>query len=669
MRVHKSAGDSSEPQGEAPRRLTTTYILGLGLIAAVAVVAAYANLSALSRQAVDARVISVAAGQSAISYEITETVNRLVDGAGTDAIADLRDQSAELLAQQDALTNGSVELGLPVPRPEVAVLLSSIDASVEALATEAEGLAAAEGAVPTSVVESLGANAELLRFGMNIVVVQHQSAVAGRVEGLRRTNFILATATLALLLFEGLFLFRPAARQVRDASRKHQESHNESLGRLNYLSEFDSLTGLANRRVLEERLTATLAEHTVDGGLVSLFYIDLHGFEAINALVGHDGGDDLLKRVARRLIKVQPDAHTVARVGGDEFAIIYEAGHRLKDSEVLADRVVRELSKPYDLNGEQMSVGVSVGAAVFPLDGDQSEDLMRGAAIALNSANEAGANTFRFLSAELRAETSEKHTIIEGLRHAIEQQTELRLVYQPKVSLSDLSLIGVEALIRWDHPSLGTIQPNRFIPLAEESDLILAIDKWVLKEAVSQACDWERQLGIDVPVSVNISSRQFRRGDLVNTIAVVIEETGLNPSKLEIEITEGTLIEDIDGARLTLQELRDMGVRVSVDDFGTGYSSLSYLKKFPVDILKIDQSFVDEVTEDPDDAAISRAIVNMARSLRLKVIAEGVETIEQLEFLRRLGCDAAQGFHFSRPVDPDKIGELYEAASEARATA
>jgi diguanylate cyclase (GGDEF)-like protein len=418
---------------------------------------------------------------------------------------------------------------------------------------------------------------------------------------------------------------------------------------------FDTMTGLPAGASLAERLNKAILRADRDGGLVTVIALDLDDFGRLMQAEGNDVAAGVLISVGRRIRTVTRDSDTVGRIGDDEFVVVLEGGHRLEDAGPMADKILNALAMPHDLGPAKVKITASAGIAIYPLDGGTSADLLDRASRAVVAAKAGGRNGFEFYSEDLKVRNAHRLDLMGGLRRALDATDQLRLEYQPKIDLTSGEMIGVEALVRWDHPDLGLILPGRFIPLAEESDLIVLLGTWVLNAACEQVRRWVDDGTGKIPVSVNVSSRQFRHDDLVDAVSAALASVDLDPEFLEIELTEHTLIEDVEGARATLHRLKDMGVRVSIDDFGTGYSSLSYLKRFPIDTLKIDQSFIDDITTDPDDAAISQAIIALARTLRMQVIAEGVETREQLEFVRGLGCDAVQGYVYSRPMAPADV--------------
>jgi EAL domain-containing protein (putative c-di-GMP-specific phosphodiesterase class I) len=341
--------------------------------------------------------------------------------------------------------------------------------------------------------------------------------------------------------------------------------------------------------------------------------------------------------------------------------IILEGTDRPESAGQVGDKILAALARPFLLMNRKLYITGSIGIVVYPLDGDSIEGLLRDADLAMYSAKDAGKNNYQFFTAELRARTSERLHMLDSLRAALQTDNELWLAYQPRVSLDGGRIVGVEALARWNHPELGLVPPGRFIPIAEDTDLILPFGRWVLREACHQAREWQDAGLESLGVSINVAARQFRHGDLVETVESAIRESGVDPTRIELELTEGTLIEDTEIARRTLERLKTMGVQISIDDFGTGYSSLAYLREFPIDYLKIDRSFVSDLGGGPDEAAIATAVISLGHSLGLAVVAEGVETTEQLAVLTDLGCDFAQGYLFGRPVPAPEIEPFVRA--------
>ncbi|MDX1485232.1 MAG: EAL domain-containing protein [Alphaproteobacteria bacterium] len=424
--------------------------------------------------------------------------------------------------------------------------------------------------------------------------------------------------------------------------------------RLCNLVHYDSLTQLPNRELLLDRLTQAIAQATRQQALVGLLLLDLDRFKMVNDTLGHEFGDKLLQDVAGRIRSCIRDSDTLARLGGDEFIVVLNGISGAQDAAKVAKKIIDELSKPIVIDGHEVFVTTSIGISLFPSDGMDKNALITNADVAMYRAKEEGRNHFQFYTYGMNATTVEQLTLENDLRRAIERD-ELLLHYQPQVDLADGRIIGVEALVRWQHPELGLIPPARFIPIAEETGLIVPIGQWVLKTACAQARQWIDAGMPPLVVSVNMSSRQFHQEDMLETVTTALEESGLDAEHLALEITESSLMQKPEDAVVTLCLLHNMGVGIAIDDFGTGYSSLGHLKRFPLHALKIDRAFVSDVTENPEDAAIVGAILAMAHSLKLRVIAEGVETRNQLDFLKQAGCDAIQGFLISKPVTAEEI--------------
>ena len=431
---------------------------------------------------------------------------------------------------------------------------------------------------------------------------------------------------------------------------------------LEHQANHDALTGLANRNLLKDRLQQALALAFRYERPFSLAFIDLDNFKLINDSLGHDIGDRLLKIAGGRLAASVRQGDTVARLGGDEFVLLVT--EQARDDRIYrsVQRVIAAIAQPFVIDEREFKVTCSIGIATFPRDGKDADTLLRNADTAMYRAKALGRNTFQLYSSEMNANFGERLTLETDLWKALERN-ELVLYYQPKVHLNTGRIIGMEALLRWRHPTSGMIPPGKFIPVAEESSLIAQIGKWVIGEACAQNKAWQNDGLPSVPVAVNVSARQLHDNHLVETVRATLESTRLPPEFLEIELTESAVMLNAAETINTMALLRGLDVRISLDDFGTGYSSLSYLKRFPVTGLKIDQSFVRDIAYDPDDAAIVRAIVAVAQELMLDVTAEGVETVEQLEFLKAHGCGEAQGYYFARPAPASEIRALLERGS------
>jgi diguanylate cyclase (GGDEF)-like protein len=431
---------------------------------------------------------------------------------------------------------------------------------------------------------------------------------------------------------------------------------------LEHQANYDALTGLPNRNLLHDRLRQAVYSQR-NPRAIAVVFMDLDHFKFVNDSLGHSVGDKLLKGMGERLRSVLREGDTVGRVGGDEFVLIL---NDQANEEVIfraMQRISAKVAEPIDIDGKEMYVTCSAGISLYPQDGPDVDTLLKHADAAMYRAKEHGRNNFQFYTSEMNERVNERLSLEHALRRALERR-EFLLHYQQKNDLRSGAIIGAEALVRWNHPEWGLVRPARFIPLAEETGLIVPLGEWVLGEACRQARAWMDQGLKPGVVSVNLSARQFRQEGLVRTVSRILEETRLDPSLLEFELTESMVMHNVEAAITTLQGLKSLGVALSVDDFGTGYSSLSYLRQLPVDTLKIDRSFVRDIGagENPDDGVIAQAIISLGHSLRLNVIAEGVETDAQLRFLKRHGCDELQGFLYGEAVAPAEYAKLLERA-------
>jgi len=425
---------------------------------------------------------------------------------------------------------------------------------------------------------------------------------------------------------------------------------------IKYMAYHDSLTQLPNRNLFNERLKQALADAERNKTNVAVLFIDLDRFKVINDSLGHAFGDLLLKSVSRRLQGCLRDHDTIARQGGDEFTVILHDCTE-ESAKNVAERMINELANPFVLNNHEVTISPSIGISLYPSDGTNPDTLIRNADRAMYQAKDHGKNNYQFYEKDMEAQYTKRLKLENDLRKALARK-EFVLYYQPQVDIHSHEVIGVEALIRWNHPENGFISPAEFIPLAEETGLIVPIGEWVLYTACLQNKAWQDAGYTPMRMSVNLSARQFRQTDIDVLVDRVLKETGLDPKYLDLEITENMSMFDVDMTTETLQKLKRLGVNISIDDFGTGYSSLNYLKRFPIDSLKIDQSFVHDIHSDTDDAAIVKAILAMAHSLDLKVVAEGVETERQLSFLKEQKCDQAQGYFFNRPLSPEHLESM-----------
>lgn len=431
----------------------------------------------------------------------------------------------------------------------------------------------------------------------------------------------------------------------------------EAEEKLVHLAHYDPLTGLPNRVMFHDRLRQAMAQARRRNAVTGVMFIDLDRFKVANDTLGHAAGDALLKEVAERLRVCLRNGDTVARLSGDEFGLVLGDLRANEDACVVARKVLDTLQRPFNLEGHDFYVTASVGISLYPVDGDTPQDLLKNADTAMYRAKEAGRNNFQFYTTEMNTRTLQRLEMENGLRKAIERQ-EFLLHYQPKVDLRDGSITGFEALLRWQRPGKGLVSPAEFVPLLEDTGLIVPVGEWLIDTACAQIGAW-RRAGIEPrPIAINLSARQFTDKNLAATIKRCLEVHFVESHLLELEITESSLVNNTEEAIATLKYLKSLGLHISIDDFGTGYSSLSYLKRFPLDALKVDRSFVRDITTDTDDAAITHAIISMAHSLGLKVIAEGVETEAQLTFLASHGCEQMQGYLFSKPVPAGECGEM-----------
>ncbi len=436
--------------------------------------------------------------------------------------------------------------------------------------------------------------------------------------------------------------------------RKYDE---ERIERLAY---YDPLTDLPNRVLLQDRLAHILATAQRNRHSAAILMLDLDRFKNINESLGHAVGDSVLQAVAERLRGCVREADTVARLGGDEYLIVMTEVGGVQDIALFAQKIIDAFAAPVKLENQELGVTLSIGISVFPDDGEDEQTLMKNADSAVYSAKQAGRNTYQFYTRNMNASILEALMIENSLRRALERQ-ELRLFFQPQVDLHSGRIIGAEALIRWIHPEQGLLAPNSFIPIAEDSGLIIPIGEWVLRDACRHLRSWQDAGFTDLTVAVNMSAMQFRQDSLAESIVAIAEETGTDLQYVELELTESMIMHNAEAMIASMLALKGLNLKLSIDDFGTGYSSLNYLKRFPIDKLKIDRSFVNDITEDPSDLAISKVIIDLARNLGLRAIAEGVETVEQLRLLRENGCDEIQGYYFSRPVPAEDFEAMLRA--------
>ena len=445
---------------------------------------------------------------------------------------------------------------------------------------------------------------------------------------------------------------RTILRSVRYAiERKRSEL------RLNYMAQFDALTGIPNRQYFNDQLTRATARARRDGRKVTLLFLDLDGFKVVNDTLGHDAGDRLLKEVASRIQRSVRTGDVIARLGGDEFAVLLEGLNGPLEVETMANSLLALISQPYHIADRQLDITTSIGITMYPNDSADTQMLLKNADIAMYQAKENGRNNVTFFTERMHAELMEYHELERDIREAL-RLDEFHVVYQPKVNAHNRRLQGLEALLRWTSPTRGKVSPGTFIPVAEESGHIIPLGYWVLNLVCQTLKTWEEKDLPCVPVSVNVSARQFQQPDFHKRVAQILAAHGVDPSLIEIELTEGLVMEDSEAAQMELLRLKRIGLRISIDDFGTGYSCLSYLRRFPIDVLKIDRSFVMEIGVSQDGESIIDAIISLARSLRLETVAEGVETSEQLDFLLERGCHIVQGYLFGVPMEQPLVEPL-----------
>ena len=428
---------------------------------------------------------------------------------------------------------------------------------------------------------------------------------------------------------------------------------------VHWLGNYDTVTQLPNRALFEDRLEQAVAIAKATGQSLGVLFISLDQFKKVNDSLGHGPGDVLLREFAERLKSCINKSDTVARFANDEFALLRTQIDGTKDVIETIGSLSQVLKFSFDLPGHELFATASVGVSLFPVDGDDCQTLLKNAGAALYKAKRSGGANYQFFTADMHELAASRLALESSLRRAIHNE-EFLLHYQPRVSVDSLAITGLEALVRWQHPQLGLVSPSEFIPLAEDTGLIVPIGEWVLRAACLQGRRWIEEGFAPIPIAVNISARQFHDRDLSQTVIRILEETGFSPKYLELELTESSIMQNEEFAASMLNQLKSMGVNISIDDFGTGFSSLASLKRLPIDALKIDQSFVREATIDPDDAALVMAIITLGHNLRLKVVAEGVETDDQLRFLQLLRCDEIQGYFFSKPVPADTLASLFD---------
>ncbi|WP_151445920.1 putative bifunctional diguanylate cyclase/phosphodiesterase [Lacisediminimonas profundi] len=456
-----------------------------------------------------------------------------------------------------------------------------------------------------------------------------------------------------------------SARELRQQYKRLLAAHREAGNQMKHLACHDPLTGLLNRAMFSRQLGRALARARHDGSGLAVLLIDLDRFKLINDALGHHAGDRLLQEMARRLQAVLPERTAVARMGGDEFVVLLDEPAIASRLPQLARQILQALAIEYPLEGQLLHITASIGVSTCPQDGHDEYALLKRADIAMYRAKAAGKNTCAHYSSGMDGASAVQLALESDLRRAIERNA-LTLYYQPKVRTQTSRITGSEVLVRWEHEELGLLRPEDFIPLAEETGLIVPLTKWILRQACRQNREWRSQGLPALQVAVNLSARQFADGNLLADIRSVLAETGMEPSLLELEITESMMMRDTRHSRRMLEGLKALGVHIALDDFGVAYSSLSHLKRFPIDIIKIDRSFIRGIPGSRADEAITEAIITLSRNLNIKVVAEGVEKKEQLQFLRSRRCDEIQGYLFSQPLDAQSFSALLQGKQQAQ---
>lgn len=494
---------------------------------------------------------------------------------------------------------------------------------------------------------------EILRVSPDTVVVMisGNQGIDDAIEAMRAGAFDYIKKPFDLDYLDLVVRRAYAHRLLLVEKRRHERDLEhlvrQSTEQLNYLSFYDPLTDLPNRSLFEDRVTQALI--AADGASkIALILLSIDGFRTVQQTLGHANSDQMLTETGGRLQEGVGQRSTVSRYERDEFAVLATSFETEEDLADTAREIAESIKRPFMLDGNEVVVTCSIGISISPSDGADLSTLMKNAAAARARSREQGGDSVRFYTGDMNARALKRFTLETGLRRAIERE-EFEVYYQPKVDIYSGKICGSEALVRWHHPEIGLISPLEFIPLAEETGLILPLGEWVLSTAVAQTKKWNDD-GFDLSVAVNLSVRQLQHTGLAETVLGIVEASQLEPRLLNLEITESSVIQNAETASASLWKLKEKGIQVSLDDFGTGYSSLSYLKKLPIDVIKIDKSFINDLPNDADDAALTIAIISLGHNLRLKVVAEGVEKEEQLQFLRRLGCDEYQGFYFSKPV-------------------
>jgi diguanylate cyclase (GGDEF)-like protein len=626
-------------------RLLTAALIGLVLFAMAFI---WFVRYAQSIEAQDARVVTAAARQIERSHRLSTSAVLLGSGLATEA-SEIRSLLDILNRTHHALRFGDRELNMPgAGNAEAIIKYTELDATYREMTVAAQMLL--DDATDPDALSALLSNAETFEMEMAEIGTVLEQEAATRTNLFNRLE--IGTIALGFIITVGVVLvIGPTGRRRQVAAAASRAARNAD--------DVDHLTGLPRRGAVRDHLVGVLDRRRRDDDLIGLLMV---GIEEPSERDGDHTSDRVIQESARALRGTLRSTDLIGRVGRNQFAILLGGLHRAEDAGRVAAKVLDALHEVGDEEARVMVVA-SAGIAVAPMDADAADELLQRAMLALQAARSSGGATYRYYSPEVRTAANGTLQLSERLRVALDLGKGLRLAYQPKIRLTDGAVVGAEALARWSDDELGDVEPLQFIPVAEQSDLILHLGAWVIDEACRQIALWESE-GISIPVSVNVSPRQLRQGDLDDVVAAALARHGIAASQLELEITEAVLLEEKERPLYKIRSLRGLGVRISVDDFGTGYSALSYLKRFPIDTLKIDQSFIREMSEGSNDAAISTAIIALAHSLDLDVVAEGIETDEQLWILQDLGCDIGQGFLFARPMPPGRVAAFTIAMTQ-----
>ncbi len=500
---------------------------------------------------------------------------------------------------------------------------------------------------------------QLYEFPLAVIVgLSEEEQLAAEHHDVR--NYLLRAGIGSALLLVLTTILGRMSLQLARARVRENEAHLTHARRVEYLAYHDGLTALPNRGLFNKLLSQAISQARRYHRQLAVAFIDLDRFKQINDTLGHEAGDELLKEVANRLKACVRNSDTVARLGGDEFVVLLTELADEHYAAIVAQKIITSVAKPFALLGQEFRVTASIGISSYPKDGPDEQTLTKNADIAMYQAKEDGKNNFQFYSERLNANSLERLTLESSLRHALERN-EFQLFYQAKRDIATNHITGMEALLRWQHPDLGIVAPMQFIPVAEETGLIVPIGRWVLHTACRQNVAWQKQGLARLKIAVNLTARQFSDEHLLRDIAVALNSTGMAADLLELEIHESLLIQDMEKTLRILTDLKLMGIKIAIDDFGTGYSSLATLQRFPLDTIKIDRSYIRDIATRGADSNLTEAIIAMGKSLSLTVVAQGVETKEQADFLRQHACDEFQGFYFNRPMSVDQFTELLQA--------